>query len=324
MPRRKKSVDLFQGAKSPEKKKGGAEESRPDPTVLTLHIVPDELEEDAELKAGRESAEKAALLLQACWRRRPRWSPHFSVEKLERFMATRPESAREVSKRERNRLMDMGLKVPTSLAYGECPSDQFELVLSRVAALREVAQGGCLYEGQMKGRLGGVFYDLGSGHGLLCHAAALHHDFTHAVGIEILPGLFDECLALERYFNMTVKSRLLKRIDRDPCAVTFASGDAVSLKWNPLPTVVFCHCSVWDESLMLRLAKRLALLPIGTFIITTTFSVPSTPVVSNGETIHFNVLERVTLAMPWGPVTAIIQQRRMTAQEEYEAGRAGK
>lgn len=235
-------------------------------------------------------------------------------------MRDRPVSAREVSKRERKRLADMGLKVPTSLAYGECPFSQFEVLMARIAVLRDTAQGGRRTEHQMKGRVDGVFYELGCGHGLLCHAAAMHHDFSHIVGIEILPGLFDECLALDKFFRLHVKGRLLRRVDRAPCDVRFVPGDAVALKWNPQPSVIFCHCSVWDEALMLRLSQRLSFVPIGTFIITTTFPLPPTPPPSGGETIHFNVLERVALNMPWGPITAIIQQRRMTAQEEYDSG----
>jgi hypothetical protein len=34
--------------------------------------------------------------------------------------------------------------------------------------------------------------------------------------------------------------------------------------------------------------------------------------------IGAQVLERFVVMMPWGPMTAFIQQRKMSAQEDYE------
>ena len=136
---------------------------------------------------------------------------------------------------ERQRLKSMGLRVPASLGYSETPVDQFLGMLAAVARLRERGNGGIL-EGGVAGRLEGTFMEIGSGTGLLTLAAALHHDFHHVIGYEILQGLFDVSLDLEAIYNGKIRGRVMRRADRDFPTTRFVVGDALSLKWNASAT----------------------------------------------------------------------------------------
>ncbi len=86
----------------------------------------------------------------------------------------RPLSGHAISKLERKRLADMGLVVPNSLAFGETPVSEFLRLLNAVASLRESTLHS--FEG-VKGRLEGIFYEIGCGTGMLCFAALMNHDF---------------------------------------------------------------------------------------------------------------------------------------------------
>lgn len=97
----------------------------------------------------------------------------------------------------------MGFSVPASLAYGETPVFEFLDLLKLVSTTREDAYGG-VKDGEVRGKLDGVFYEIGSGVGTLCIAAVIHHNFSHVVGYEILQGLFDESLNLEQHYTLKV------------------------------------------------------------------------------------------------------------------------
>jgi len=291
---------------------------------LELFELPDIDDEDPLLRELRQASENAAKCLQRCWNRRPRWSPSYALDMLLEELGRRPLSAHDVSRAERRRLTKLGLRVPTSLAYSETPVDMFVGLLGVVASLREAATDGVVAEGSVRGRLQGTFYDLGCGTGLLCHTAALFHDFDKVVGFEILAGLFDEAVALDAYFKLRVAGRLMRRPDKPPAETKFVVGDALGLAWGTgvnAPTVVYCHSTCFDAELMGKLAARLAALPPSTFIVTTTFPVPAAVSPSGDETVRFAVLERYVMTLPFGPITAFIQQRQMTAQEEYDYGK---
>jgi len=82
---------------------------------------------------------------------------------------------------------------------------------------------------------------------------------------------------------------------------------------------VYCHCSVWDEALLEKLAAKLAPLPLETFVVTLTNPVPPWEPEPGREPTQWNVLERLDVKMPWGPATAFIQQRRMSSMEMGDA-----
>lgn len=283
--------------------------------------VPDEDEDDADRKALKELSERAAMVLQQCWHKRPKWTQDYALQKMWMKMERFPKTGHEVSTEERKRLSDLGLDIPPSLSYGETPIPQFLDLLSRAARIREDANGG-VTEGNVKGRLDGLFCDVGCGIGTLCFVAAVKHNFSHVVGYEILQGLLDMSHVMERYYNMFVKPRLIRRADRDPPKMRFVIGDACSVKWMQIPpSVVFCHCATFDDTLMMRLAAKLVVVPCDTIIIAITHPIPDYTTPSGRETIHFAIIERVRIDMPWGPATAFIQQRRLTEQEEYELQR---
>jgi hypothetical protein len=70
----------------------------------------------------------------------------------------------------------LNAQVPASLAYGETPVSEFLNLMKTVSSIREEAYGG-VKEGEIKGKLDGVFYEIGCGVGTLCIAAVIHHNF---------------------------------------------------------------------------------------------------------------------------------------------------
>ena len=199
-------------------------------------------------------------------------------------------SSIQVSRAERQRLKGMGMRVPPSLGYSDTPLAQFLDLLAVVANLSEQARS--VNNSGSNGRLSGTFYELGAGTGLLCFAAALFHDFDTIVGFEILPGLFDLCEVLHEHYKYRVRGRLLRRADRDFPHIKFVVGDALALKWSSTgapPSVVYCHSSLFDEELMLRLSERLAVLPNDTFIVTTTSPVPPSTSLNGKEVVSYAV-----------------------------------
>lgn len=201
----------------------------------------------------------------------------------------------QVSRAERQRLKGMGMRVPPSLGYSDTPIAQFLDLLAVVASLSEQVRSVNNLgsnDGSVRGRLSGTFYELGAGTGLLCFAAALFHDFDTIVGFEILPGLFDLCEVLHEHYKYRVRGRLLRRADRDFPHIKFVVGDALALKWPSTgapPSVVYCHSSLFDEELMLRLSERLAALPNDTFIVTTTSPVPPSTSLNGKEVVSYAV-----------------------------------
>jgi len=195
------------------------------------------------------------------------------------------------------------MRVPPSLGYCDTPIAQFLDLLAVVASLSEQARSvnnppSSDGSGSVRGRLSGTFYELGAGTGLLCFAAALFHDFDTIVGYEILPGLFDLCEVLHEHYKYRVRGRLLRRADRDFPNVKFVVGDALALKWSSTgapPSMVYCHSSLFDDELMMRLSERLAVLPNDTFIVTTTSPVPPSTSLNGKELVSYAV--RVTYVL---------------------------
>ena len=72
MPRKQSNTSPFKKSKEaakPSSKASAKAASIDEPPVLTLHEIPDEEEEDPEIKKLREQSEAAALVLQRCWAR---------------------------------------------------------------------------------------------------------------------------------------------------------------------------------------------------------------------------------------------------------------
>jgi hypothetical protein len=88
--------------------------------------------------ASKNVAERAARIMQASWKRRPKWNASFAMCQIEARLASMPQSGSNVSKFERKRIASMGFHVPPSLGLSETPVDQFLLILAAVAKLQVI------------------------------------------------------------------------------------------------------------------------------------------------------------------------------------------
>lgn len=94
MPRR-------QGNSSPFAKPAAAAATKPPPKAsdareLTFFEVPDVDDEDPTLRQMQEQYEKAAMVLQGAWLRRPRWSGAFAMDSIVEALAAQPQTGHEV------------------------------------------------------------------------------------------------------------------------------------------------------------------------------------------------------------------------------------
>jgi|AntAceMinimDraft_5_1070358.scaffolds.fasta_scaffold112607_2 hypothetical protein len=95
MPRRQSNTSPFAkptaatAAPKPPPKASDARE-------LTFFDVPDVDDEDPTLRQMQEQFEKAAMVLQRAWLRRPRWSGAFAMDNIMEVLAAQPQTGHEV------------------------------------------------------------------------------------------------------------------------------------------------------------------------------------------------------------------------------------
>ncbi len=181
------------------------------------------------------------------------------------FRAYRQESPYAVSKRF---LIDQ--KDPDPYRYGETRP------ISAVRFIREVQL-----------HAGDSLLDLGSGTGQFSLWLHLLSGCT-LTGIERIPLFVDRGNEAGRKAGATKVRFLLKDIEDCPLEGV---------------TVVYFYGTNFDEDLVCRLAKRLSLLPVGTKIVTTSYSLleidPEGP---------FAITKRFSLRYPWGRCTLFLHE----------------
>ena len=108
---------------------------------------------------------------------------------------------------------------------------------------------------------GGVFYDLGSGTGKVCVAAALTHRFDRVVGIEILPEL--------NAWGKEVESRFAGSPHPSTQGIEFCMvlGDIRDEPWWDDADLVFCNTLAFSDALLEAVAERLGRLKPGVIIL---------------------------------------------------------
>ena len=189
-----------------------------------------------------------------------------------------------VSKKQRN---DENLKRGT-LVYGEIHFKTYALTFEKIKRL---------YGGLQSP--GGVYYDIGSGSGKPVFASILMHEFSSAVGIEILSGLHKVSLEMleiwqEKKTEMSVSEKTKETI------VDFVCGDITTYDWSD-GDVCFANSTCFSNELMQQLAVTAAKMKPGSFFITFTRRLPSP---------HFEVLEYERHLMSLGEATVFIHRRK--------------
>ena len=163
------------------------------------------------------------------------------------------------------------------LTYGEVMFDSFWDILDIV-----------------KPQPGEIFYDLGCGVGKPVFIAALYGAFSKAVGVELLPEVYNQAVALKAAFEKIVShtgqvGSEVAFLHEDIFKVTFADAD-----------VVFLPSTCFDDDMMARFAETCASLKPGTRIITLTKQLKRDDV----QLVH-----RKLYAMTWGDTTVHIYQK---------------
>ena len=191
--------------------------------------------------------------------------------------------AKEISKKERSE----GSLSNSSLTYGEVEFVSLGEVFEIIKAVHgEIKQGG-------------VFYDLGSGSGKGVVSAALLHDFSKCVGIEILQGLFAISEQVKTNYDLARPSILEANRDlwQGLPEVEFRIADLFRVDWSDAD-VIFINSTCFDIEMMDELA--MCEVKTGTWGITLTKSL---------DYCKWRVVQSFRKRMSWGEATVYIQVR---------------
>ena len=184
-----------------------------------------------------------------------------------------------VSRKEREDTHQLGTP---HLRYAEVGLDPIKACLEKIQDT--YGKPGVGHSGP-KGRLQvegeGVFYDLGSGMGKACVAAAICFPFKKCVGYERLEGLHALAdalgvswakLAPEVLPNMQKMGEEL--VDPVPLAeLSFFNGNFLTKDYSDAD-VIFCHCTAFDDDAVSDLLMCLSTMSPGAFAVTVTHMLP--------------------------------------------------
>ena len=175
----------------------------------------------------------------------------------------------------------------SSLVYGEISYASFFATLKKVEGAK------------------GTFYDLGSGAGKPCIAAATMGLFDRCVGLEFLKDLVDASLEAKIKFETVLKDRPKIRdafFAEKECNIDFLEADITDFNvydWSD-GDVVFANSTCFDDNLMDAIANKAKHLRKNATFITFTKKLPSP---------HFQVTDTKLYHMSWGGATVFIQTK---------------
>jgi len=249
----------------------------------------------------------------------------------EQVVAEFPTSyGKSVSKSDRGNMEEP----PSTLIYGEIDFESFGVAFEKVRRLYGVPGAGTTPANGLGilQKPGGKFYDLGSGTGKPCVAAAFLHPFDLVAGVELLPGLHQASEALTKEFES--KGRSLLASEAVACAASASSSNAWGKEGAVLPEtamaftlgdatdlvggldwsdgdLVFANSTCFDDALMNSVAVAAQSLRKGAIFITFTRRLPSA---------NFGLLEYKIYKMSWGGATVFIHQKLTDPGEDVEIG----
>ena len=197
-----------------------------------------------------------------------------------------------VSKKQRN---DENLKKGT-LVYGEIHFKTYALTFEKIKRL---------YNGLQSP--GGIYYDIGSGSGKPVFASVLLHEFSSAIGIEILSGLHKVSLEMLEKWQESKESLDVSERTKET-TINFVRGDITKYDWSD-GDVCFANSTCFSSELMAQLAETAKRMKPGSFFITFTRRLPSP---------YFDVLEYERHLMSWGEATVFIHRRKKDEDVELE------
>lgn len=198
------------------------------------------------------------------------------------------------SKRERD---ELGLQKTATLVYGELDFKTLGIALQKIQKIYgkpDVGASGPM--GALQSR-GGQFYDLGSGTGKACIAAACLYPFDMCTGIELLEGLHN--ISMEASFTYNQKGRNGKGLEPQCQFLRGDFNDFTIKDWRDAD-VVYANSTCYDDALMEKIAANTRGMKKGTFFISISRRLPSK---------DFVVLEHELQRMSWGEATVFIHQK---------------
>ncbi len=144
---------------------------------------------------------------------------------------------------------------------------------------------------EAKIKLGGKFYDLGSGTGKAVILAALFGTFSKLVGIETLKDLHQTSVNILNRFDSEVRPIL--PIEKQKQVIEFTNADFIEYDFTD-SDLIFAHSTCFYDELMIALEEKCANIKEGTKIIlvTKTFQSPLFRLIKSGE-----------YPMTWGKAT---------------------
>lgn len=182
---------------------------------------------------------------------------------------------RNVSRREREDTFRIG---DVNLTYGEMGFDAVAAVLFKIRDVYGKPRiGHSGRAGVMQSIGAGNFIDLGSGMGKAVITAAVVHAFEKVVGVELLEGLHQISIELQKEVE-TIGPGLLLTEGGDVrlSTIEFIRGDILDAGLADAD-VVLIHSACFTDKLMANLARHLSLqLKSGSFVITVSVQLPQT------------------------------------------------
>ena len=136
-----------------------------------------------------------------------------------------------------------------------------------------------------------IFYDLGSGLGKPCLIASLVFDVKKAVGIELLPALYQLSTEIAQKASQLVPDlKNLIFLNQDMLEADFSDG-----------TLVFCNSTCLSEESLAKLEKKFEKLQSGSRVILITKKI---------ENENLSLKEEGEVKMTWGMATFRIYERK--------------
>lgn len=211
---------------------------------------------------------------------------------------------KSLSKKERD---DKNLKDKT-LVYGEVTFDSLASTFAKIKNKYGKPYIGDSGPDGVFQSPGGKFYDLGSGTGKVCFAAAILHNFEVCVGIELLEKLHEMSCQLVNAYNVKALARLPRDMDTN---LIMVHGDILNRSstcdWTN-GDVIFANTVFFTDELYEKLTNLALLLKKGAIFICFTKPLPSK---------DFVVLERELQLQSWGSSSLYILQKVTPPRKAY-------
>jgi SAM-dependent methyltransferase len=172
-------------------------------------------------------------------------------------------------------------KYDSHLTYGEISWDSFLDIIAEVQYLNDHK----------------IFYDLGSGTGKAVIAAALLGNFSHVLGVELLPELYKEAKKVLLKFNKNVRPNLHPANQK--VVVDYIHNDLFDHDWSN-GDVVFMQTTCFNENLMERLEEQAESLKPGSMVITLSKYLRSP---------SFKIVTQKKYPFGWGEATVFIHKK---------------